>query len=153
MVEEKPRKKPDPTRSRATLLEDGSEDHSNTGGPLASSFRVEQRESLGDRVRELIRSEKLAMDALHAGYETFEDADDFDVEDDTFDPSTPYEEVFEGSIAEDVTTRYNEQQKQLRETKADKLKVLLAGMDPDELKKALSELPTPGNLEPVVEDK
>lgn len=48
-----------------------------------------------DRIRELIRSERLRQEAEAAGHESFEEADDFDIGDD-FDPSSPYEEAFEG---------------------------------------------------------
>lgn len=42
----------------------------------------------------MVVSEKLRMEALAAGQETFEEADDFDVDDD-FDPTSPYEVNFD----------------------------------------------------------
>lgn len=47
-----------------------------------------------DIVRQQIRSAHLAAEAEAAGLETFEEADDFEVDDD-FDPSSPYEEIFD----------------------------------------------------------
>lgn len=65
--------------------------------PMALPAGFKRPESLQDQIRRLIRSEKLQQ-ALHdAGYETEEEANDFDVGDD-FDPSTPYEEQFEGEF-------------------------------------------------------
>lgn len=46
-----------------------------------------------DSIREMIR-EALSREAEEAGYESFEEADDFDVGDD-YDPSSPYEEEFD----------------------------------------------------------
>lgn len=50
-----------------------------------------------ERIRALIRSERLAAEAAAAGAETWEEADDFDVGDD-YDPTSPYEEMFEGAF-------------------------------------------------------
>lgn len=131
----------DPTRQRSVLMEDGSEDHSDSGGPLVASIRLTQRDNLGERVRDMIKSERLALEAASAGYETFEESDDFDVpEDDTYDPQTPYEEVFEGSVMEDATERYKHQQQQLRGVKADRLKEFLGAMDPEELQSAIDQM-------------
>lgn len=46
-----------------------------------------------DTIKELIR-QALSQEAHNAGYETFEEADDFDVGDD-YDPTSPYEECFD----------------------------------------------------------
>lgn len=138
MVEEK---LIDPRKGRAVLNNEGHEDHSKGGGPLAAALNLVQRDNLGDRVRDLIKSERLALDAAQAGYETFEEADDFNIaDDDTFDPQTPYEEVFEGSVQEDMAARFEEQKAQLKNVKADKLKEFLSGMDATELAKAVQEL-------------
>lgn len=51
-------------------------------------------ESLAEQVRRLVRSEQMRLAAQSQGFETFEEADDFDVGDD-FDPRSPYEEVFD----------------------------------------------------------
>lgn len=48
----------------------------------------------------MVRSERLAQEAMAAGYETFEESDDFDIPDDPLDPATPYENEFEPSLQE-----------------------------------------------------
>lgn len=48
---------------------------------------------LFEQIRDMVQRE-LSSVALSQERESFEDADDFDVDDD-FDPSTPYEELFE----------------------------------------------------------
>lgn len=142
MVKEmKEEKLVDPTRGSSVLTKDGSEDHSKSGGPLSVAVKMVQRDNLGERVRAVIRSEKLEREAIEAGYETFAQADDFNIpDDDSYDPQTPYEEIFEGSVQEDMAERYKHQQTQLRAVKADKLKELLGAMDPVEVRKALEEL-------------
>lgn len=130
----------DPRRGRSVLDERGREDHRESGGPLAAALNIVQRDNLGDRVRELIRSERLAIAAREEGYESFEEADDFEVDDDQFDPQTPYEEVFEGSIQEDMAERFKHQQVQLRSANAERVKEFLAAMDPAVLDAAYSEL-------------
>lgn len=149
MVEEK---LIDPTKGRSELNEYGQEDHSKGGGPLAAALNLVQRDNLGDRVRELIKSEKLKLEAATAGYESFEDADDFDVGDETFDPQTPYEEIFEGSVKEDMTERFAEQKAQLKNVKADRIKEFLGGMDQAELLKAVRELGVNQEAEAVAEE-
>lgn len=131
----------DPRRGRSELDERGREDHSKSGGPLAIALNVVQRDNLGERVREMIRSERLALAAREEGYETFEEADDFNVpDDDTFDPQTPYEEVFEGSIQEDMAERYRHQQEQLKDAHPARVKEFLAAMDPQVLDDVYREL-------------
>lgn len=62
--------------------------------PMAPPVGFKRQPSLSEQIRQMILSEKLRQEAEEMGYETFEEADDFDVDDD-FDPSTPYEEVFD----------------------------------------------------------
>lgn len=62
--------------------------------PMAPPLGYKQQPSMVDHIRNMIRSEKLRQEALDAGYETFEEADDFDVGDD-IDPHSPYEVDFE----------------------------------------------------------
>lgn len=134
----------DPTRGASVLTEDGSEDHSKSGGPLSVAVKMVQRDNLGERVRAVIRSEKLEREAIEAGYETFAQADDFNIpDDDSYDPQTPYEEIFEGSVQEDMAERFKHQQDALKNLKADKLKGLLAAMDPQELRQAVDDLVPP----------
>lgn len=69
--------------------------------PLAPPVGYKKRPSITEIIREQIRSERLAMEAEAAGYETFEEAEDFDIEDD-FDIQTQWENDFDPSIQEVV---------------------------------------------------
>lgn len=62
--------------------------------PLAPSVGFIQQPSMIDNIRNMIRSERLRQEAEAAGYETPEEADDFDVGDD-YDPTSPYEHDFD----------------------------------------------------------
>ncbi|UIB81459.1 hypothetical protein [Flyfo microvirus Tbat2_151] len=66
---------------------------------MAPPVGYKRQPSLADQIREMVRSERLAMEAENAGYETFEEADDFDVGDD-YDPQTPYENEFDTPLDE-----------------------------------------------------
>lgn len=46
-------------------------------------------------IKTMVRNELFMQEVARAGYETFEESDDFDIEDDPVDPLTPYEKVFE----------------------------------------------------------
>lgn len=62
--------------------------------PIAPPIGYKKSLSIAEQIRQMIKSEKLRQEAEEAGYETFEEADDFDVDDD-FDPRSPFEEIFE----------------------------------------------------------
>lgn len=62
--------------------------------PMEPPLGYRRTPSLAEQIRMHIRSEALRRAAEEAGYETFEEADDFDVGDD-YDPTSPYEEVFD----------------------------------------------------------
>lgn len=66
--------------------------------PIAPPVGFRPAPSLAEQIREMVRSERLAREVIEAGYETFEEADDFDVGDDV-DVSSPYEEHFEPTPA------------------------------------------------------
>lgn len=66
--------------------------------PLDPPLGYNRTPSLADQIREMIRSEKLAMEAHEAGFDSFEEDDDFDIADGDFDPRTPYENNFDPSI-------------------------------------------------------
>lgn len=55
----------------------------------------------------MVRSERLAAEAAAAGYESFEEADDFEVGDD-FDPSSPYETDFDPTPVAELRRRQQE---------------------------------------------
>jgi len=65
------------------------------GTPLQPPLGYKKQESLHEQIRRMVVSEQLRLAAEQAGMETFEEADDFDVGDD-LDPTSPFEEVFEG---------------------------------------------------------
>lgn len=66
--------------------------------PMAPPVGYKKQPSMADYVRDAIRSHKLAEEAQELGYETFEDANDFDVGDD-FEPDSPYEsELLDGHV-------------------------------------------------------
>jgi len=64
--------------------------HLPNGVPIELSLNQAEPESIDDRMRRLIRSEKLQDELKNVGMETFEDADDFDVDEDPIFRS-PYE--------------------------------------------------------------
>lgn len=75
--EEFPKPKPDPT-------------------PMQPPVGYKKQPSIMDHVRDMVRSEHLRREAEAAGFETAEEADDFDVGDpEDFHPETPYERHFD----------------------------------------------------------
>lgn len=62
--------------------------------PMAPPVGFKPQPSMVEIVRQQIASDRLAQEAEELGLETFDEANDFDVDDD-FDPSTPYEEMFD----------------------------------------------------------
>lgn len=67
--------------------------------PMAPPIGYVKQPSLAEQIREMVRHERLQADLDAAGYETFEEADDFEVGDD-YDYRTPYENDFDPSIKE-----------------------------------------------------
>jgi len=84
------RRKP---RKRQKLDEKGREILDST--PMQPPLGYKKQESLHEQIKRMVVSEQLRLAAEQSGKETFEEADDFDVEDD-YDPSSPFEEIFEG---------------------------------------------------------
>lgn len=74
------------------LTKDGAERPDPT--PVAPPIGHRPSDPLHLRIRQMIISEKLRLEAEAAGMETLDEADDFDVGDD-FDPNSPYEEHFD----------------------------------------------------------
>lgn len=62
--------------------------------PMAIPVHLKRPETLAEQIRRMVRSEALSSAAARAGAETFEEAEDFDVDDD-FDPSSPWEIDFD----------------------------------------------------------
>jgi len=61
---------------------------------IAPPVGYKKAPTLAEQMRDMIRSERLRIAAQEGGFETFEEADDFDVDDD-YDPTSPFEEIFE----------------------------------------------------------
>lgn len=70
--------------------------------PLSIPSGFKRPETLSEQVQRLIRH-GLSDIAASQGFETFEDADDFDVEDEHLDPATPYEAEFDPVLGRDLT--------------------------------------------------
>lgn len=69
--------------------------------PIAVPAGFKRPETLAEQVQRLVRTH-ISREAAESGYETFEESEDFDVDDD-FDPSTPYEEIFDPVLGRGVT--------------------------------------------------
>lgn len=75
--------------------------------PMAPPVGYRRQPSLLDQVREMVRSEQLALEARRAGMETFEESEDFEVED--YDPRSPWEDVFDPVDVLRANRAYEEQ--------------------------------------------
>lgn len=71
--------------------------------PTPVSIPAHMRHIERDHIRDIIRQE-LSRHAENVGFESWEDADDFDVGDD-YDPSSPYEEEFDPQTGESLWSR------------------------------------------------
>lgn len=81
--------------------------------PHAPSVRVQKTRSLDDRLRDIVRSEQAAQLARAAGYETEEEANDFDVgDDDQYMPGSPHEQEIDGIPIEDLLLEAHERLQQ-----------------------------------------
>lgn len=73
-------------------------------------------ESLAEQVQRLVRTH-LSEHAQEQGAESFEDADDFDIDDDDSDPFSPYEMDFDPVLGREVSPEMlNNEPEQWRET-------------------------------------
>lgn len=66
--------------------------------PMAPPIGYKKQESMSELVRKMVRS-ALQEHAAQTGHESFEEADDFDIDDDPMDPQSAYEADFEGDAA------------------------------------------------------
>lgn len=78
-----------------TLNERGHEVPDPT--PVAMPLGLSRPEPIHVMIQRLVRTE-LSQQAQQQDMETWEEADDFDIEDDELDPLTPYEAFFEGGL-------------------------------------------------------
>lgn len=94
-----------PSKSQFTpqlvvLDEQGREIPDPTPMAVPAGFKVP--ETLDEQIRRLIRG-AISTHADAQGAETFEESEDFDIDDDMFDPSSPYEEVFDPVLGRGIT--------------------------------------------------
>lgn len=99
--------------------------------PIAPPIGYKKAPSISDTIRNMIRSERLKQEAEAQGYETFEEADDFDVGDD-YDPKSPYEEVFEPIPRDDPDDRLKSLGEHIGNTIFNKLGGDVIGAAPEE---------------------
>lgn len=69
--------------------------------PVAMPLGFERPETLAEQIQRMVR-QTVSQEAADQGFETFEDADDFDVGDD-FDPTSPYEMEFDPILGREVS--------------------------------------------------
>lgn len=91
LIEERPE---DNHRLKRNLRQtaDGREIPNST--PMEPPIGYKKQPSIFDQVRAMVRSDKLKQEAINAGMETFEEADDFDLDEDE-DPHSKYENEFD----------------------------------------------------------
>lgn len=70
--------------------------------PLSLPSGFKRPETLAEQVQRLVRNQ-ISREAAEAGYETFDEAEDFDLPDDPTDPTTPYEEYFDPVLGRGIT--------------------------------------------------
>jgi len=71
--------------------------------PVSLPAGFKRPETLAEQVQRLVRNQ-VSQEAHKAGAETFEEAEDFDIEDE-IDPSTPYEAEFDPTLGREVTAQ------------------------------------------------
>lgn len=72
------------------------------GTPMAVPAGFKKPENLAETIQRLVRR-GLSEAAAAQGFETFEEAEDFDVPDETFDPATPYETFYDPVLNREIT--------------------------------------------------
>lgn len=68
--------------------------------PIAPPIGYIRQPSMVEMIRQAVQSETLRLGALQAGHETFEESEDFDVDDDPVDYSSPWENDFDPPLKE-----------------------------------------------------
>lgn len=99
--------------------------------PVAMPSGFKRPETLEERIRRLVRSERFNQDLDAAGLETFAEANDFDIPDDPLDPSTPYEPFFDPALGHEVTPeQVLRDQAEIREATAKRVEAAKAASKP-----------------------
>lgn len=100
------------------------------GTPMAPPVGYKRQPSMVEHIRALVRSEQLAAAVAAQGFETFEEADDFDIMDDNDPmPSSPHENEFDPPVKELVVEGKAAKEKREREEAAAKRRAELEADD------------------------
>lgn len=83
----------DGVQATAGIGEDGKEYGDPV--PMAPPIGYKEPPDLMSMIRSMVQSEQLQRAADEQGFDTFEEAGDFDIEDDPVDPKTPHEALFD----------------------------------------------------------
>lgn len=70
--------------------------------PVEIPARFKRPETLAEQIRRVTQG-ALSLQAKEQGFETFEEAEDFEIDDDSFDPTSPYEEIFDPVLGRGIT--------------------------------------------------
>lgn len=70
--------------------------------PIAMPTGMKRPETLQEQISRLVRSEHFNRAMGQPDHETYDEADDFDVGED-YDPLSPYEQVFDPILQEDIS--------------------------------------------------
>jgi len=73
--------------------------------PMQPPLGYKRSESLAEQIARMVRSSKIQDELDKAGYETFAEADNFEVPDDPPDPSSPFEQQFEPTPIAELARR------------------------------------------------
>lgn len=92
LIEERPEDKARTPHGSPNITKDGREIPDPT--PMAPPVGYKKQPSIFENMRKLIHDERILQQLRDQNQETFEEADDFDV-DDEMDPTSPYEANFE----------------------------------------------------------
>lgn len=65
--------------------------------PMAPPLGYNPQPTLVEQMRMMIQGERMRLAAMEAGFETFEEADDFEMDEDPF-PRSPHEDEFEAPL-------------------------------------------------------
>ncbi len=84
----------------SVLNQDGHEMPSDKPLAIPAGFQIP--ETLNEQVARLVRHERFNQAMGEGDQDTFDEADDFNIGDD-FDPSSPFEQVFDPVLLRDVT--------------------------------------------------
>lgn len=91
------------------------------GTPIAPPVGYRKTPTMVEHIREMVRSERLAAEAAAAGFETFEEADDFNIADEDGEmPSSPHENEFDPPVKEMLAEGKAAKEKREREEAAEK---------------------------------